>query len=465
MSARQWKNSEKTDFLNESGPLKEEYTPEIIPSITHFENSGRTLLLHPDKPVALVLNTTGKEIYRLCDGRHSIREISENIAAGYSQPYSRVYPDVLSFIEELKVKGFLLPSEKTRAQTDKLPGIQGIHINITNRCNLRCLHCSITDTQDINELRTGRIIRLIDELVNMGGKTVSITGGEPLLREDCLFIVQHAASRLRTTLLTNAAQITPETARRIADLGITVQVSLDGATPEIHDSIRGRGAYQKAIRGIELLKKSGIGDRLYLRFTLMKINFGDLKNILGLAGELGIGQVRLIPVEKLGRAKNNWEKLGLSPADYDSLFNKILESFKNKKKGQGLPRIKWGCSGLNLHLPADGMSCDIGQSITIDASGNIFPCTLLTHHDLCLGNINNMTLEDIAQSEALKNLYLTCLNRRSAVSKCSECVWRNFCQGGCPASVYADKGALSATDDLCKLRHKFYMEAFLGSTE
>lgn len=441
---------------------EKDYIPKVISSINHIAKGRRHLLLHPEKPMALKVNPTGMEIYRLCNGRNSMDIITRNIASKYQQPYNRVYKDVVSFIKRLDDLHMTVPTRENKKDKVLLPRIQGIHLNLTNQCNLRCIHCAITDGKDTREITVRRVTRLIDELANNGGKSISITGGEPLLRKDCLSILAYAASRLKTTLLTNAVSITPETARNIVNLGITVQISLDGSKPEIHDAIRGKGAFRMTIQGIELLRNAGIGERLYIRATLMKNNLKDLKDIIKLAQRLGVRKIRLATVEKIGRAKSIWKKLTLSDADYAFLFREIIRSSKKANKSEQFLQTTWGCSGLNLSPVTNGINCNIGRIITVDASGDIFPCTMMIHPDFCIGNIGDMNLKDVSKSKKLKTLYHTCCHRKETISQCKSCHWKNFCQGGCPASAYAGTGSLALIDTLCQMRNKFYRNVFLG---
>jgi len=131
-------------------------------------------------------------------------------------------------------------------------------------------------------------------------------------------------------------------------------------------------------------------------------------------------------------------------------------------ENEGHPKIIWGCSGLNLHASEEGMECGIGRTITLDNFGDVFPCTLMMHPAFRLGNLKEKTFEEIARSTEMKTLYHTCLERKKTITECQRCAWQHFCQGGCPASVFARTGKLQTTDRLCELRDEFYRGAFLG---
>lgn len=106
--------------------------------------------------------------------------------------------------------------------------------------------------------------RLIDEAVELDVREVFITGGEPFLLPDIGERLRYAAGRLRTTVLTNGMLFSSgrryELVTQLAaeQLDLRFQISLDGATPEVHDVYRGAGAWQKATDGIHLLQSLGL---------------------------------------------------------------------------------------------------------------------------------------------------------------------------------------------------------------
>src|SRR5438132_10218978 len=134
---------------------------------------------------------------------------------------------------------------------------------LTYACNLACVHClSSSGKRDPNELSTRQCKAVIDELERMQVFYVNIGGGEPTIRPDFWELVDYAtAHHVGVKFSTNGVRITPEVAARLAASArgpggvprggyVDVQISLDGATAEVNDAVRGEGSYAMAVRAM-----------------------------------------------------------------------------------------------------------------------------------------------------------------------------------------------------------------------
>ncbi|EUA52520.1 radical SAM superfamily protein [Mycobacterium xenopi 3993] len=113
---------------------------------------------------------------------------------------------------------------------------------LTYACNLACVHClSSSGKRDPRELSTRQCKDIIDELERMQVFYVNIGGGEPTVRQDFWDLLDYAtAHHVGVKFSTNGVRITPEVAERLAASDyVDVQISLDGATAEVNDAIRG----------------------------------------------------------------------------------------------------------------------------------------------------------------------------------------------------------------------------------
>ena len=122
---------------------------------------------------------------------------------------------------------------------------------LTYACNLACVHClSSSGRRDPRELSTAECKTVIDELERMQVFYVNIGGGEPTVRNDFWELVEYAtAHRVGVKFSTNGSRITPQVAARIAASDyLDVQISLDGATVEVNDRVRGAGSFDAARR-------------------------------------------------------------------------------------------------------------------------------------------------------------------------------------------------------------------------
>ena len=115
---------------------------------------------------------------------------------------------------------------------------------LTYACNLACVHClSSSGRRDPRELTTAECKAVIDELQRMQVFYVNVGGGEPTVRRDFWELVDYAVDHhVGVKFSTNGSRITPQVAARIAGTDyVDVQVSLDGATASVNDSVRGPG--------------------------------------------------------------------------------------------------------------------------------------------------------------------------------------------------------------------------------
>jgi radical SAM protein with 4Fe4S-binding SPASM domain len=153
-------------------------------------------------------------------------------------------------------------------------------IELTQRCNIRCLHCYNFDRDeprpacDKPELSTEEILRVMDDLRAAGCLFLMLTGGEALSHPDLFLFIDHARKlNLAVQLLTNGTMLKPGVAARLASFEnlLGVSVSLYGATAEVHDAVTQMpGSFRRTWDGVGRLVHLGISVRL--KFILMKQN-------------------------------------------------------------------------------------------------------------------------------------------------------------------------------------------------
>jgi pyruvate-formate lyase-activating enzyme len=134
-------------------------------------------------------------------------------------------------------------------------------------CNLSCDYCCVSSSPTA-ERRVIDLVdfeRLVGEAVDAEVQELFITGGEPFMVLDIDERLRLASAALPTTVLTNAMQFHGERRRRLEALpreGLTLQISLDSATPELHDRHRGAGSFAKAVEGIRVALDLGFRIRV-----------------------------------------------------------------------------------------------------------------------------------------------------------------------------------------------------------
>ncbi|WP_054743402.1 radical SAM/SPASM domain-containing protein [Cellulosilyticum ruminicola] len=274
-----------------------------------------------------------------------------------------------------------------------LVGPHQVAIDVTNKCNLRCLHCYNNSGENqviADELSDDDIRKFVDELADMGIYNICYCGGEPLLRRKLLF---ECTAKLKEagvpniSMVTNGLLLTKEVAKEIKESGINrVQISLDGARAVSHDRIRNKkGVYEQAIRAINNLKSVGINANI--AFTPTSFNIGEFEDVHALLRGLELYDIdfRLQPLMFMGRASENLKDICPSPEMYRELLKKV---YKINKEGIE-PHITWGDPVDHLIRFTEQPVCN--NQCMIRANGDIVASTYLP---LVVGNIRKHTLQE-----------------------------------------------------------------------
>jgi len=404
-------------------------------------------------------------VISLCDGRRSADDIAAHIARRAGADPENVKADVLVFLQEIRKTG-LLSAPTSATDIGKETALKSLFLHLTGRCNLKCTHCYIEASPGRRaDMPRDLALRLIDSLADMGGESITLSGGEALVRKDIEDIIRYAAKRIpKVQLLTNGTLIDSRMAGTLAACGVHVQVSLDSPRAEAHDTIRGSGAWVRTMRGIEALQEAGVRENLNLCLTMTKLNIADVWELFDLAATRGIPLVRMIPLEKTGRGGRNWRRLAPSRAELDRLYRSIYLAV-GSPGGRDGPKVSGGLSGMVIQVPdpwSEVSWCPVGKFLAIDANGEAYPCSVLMYPDFKLGCVIDKPVEEIISSARLAEIKAACRSRRNTIETCRACPWRSLCQGGCAGVAYTWSGTLAATDGLCRTRKYLFREILFG---
>lgn len=324
--------------------------------------------------------------------------------------------------------------------------------HLTERCNLRCIHC-YQEEGNVNELslsQAKKIVAIAHNTIQSWSDTYkmdfspsfNVTGGEPFLFPFLFDILRHLkTSGFDIYLLTNGTMIDHEKARMLAEIPLQgVQVSIEG--PEsIHDQIRGRGSFKKAVNGVSQLLEAGL--IVTLNVTLSEINCGHVKDLVEFASSIGaqrIGFSRLVPY---GRGKNLINNI--IPQDKLQQIYEDIFSIKNSKVqiATGDPvasQIGAEIDDGHTDIPLGGCAAGV-SGITILSDGMLTPCRRL---GIPIGNILKDSIREIwATSPVLESLR----TKTSYKGKCGMCARWSQCRG-CRAIAYAYSSAKGVGDYL-----------------
>lgn len=181
-----------------------------------------------------------------------------------------------------------------------------VQFELTRRCNLRCRHCYNTSGRGLQrELTDTEWLSLASQCSTMGVFHLSLSGGEPFLRSDLVFELLDLCENTNTavSINTNGTLLTEPIVRRLDNYGclFKTQVSLDGARPGTHDSIRGcPGAWEVAVR--TLARLNGLRGCVAIACVLMEGNHQEAGELVDLAADLGVDRISFGHLFRLGRA-------------------------------------------------------------------------------------------------------------------------------------------------------------------
>jgi MoaA/NifB/PqqE/SkfB family radical SAM enzyme len=217
---------------------------------------------------------------------------------------------------------------------------------ITNECNLACLHCieeSGPGKAFPDELDREGALRVIDEMMEHEVPYLSFSGGEPMLHPHFFEMAERVTARgTQLKVETNGHYLTPENCARLAGLGVKAcQVSLDGATSATFGRMRVRGEFDRTVDGIRNLVAAGVP--VEINFSPASFNIHEAARIVDFAFELGAVSFYSGRTMFTGNAVKAWRHLTVTDEQYVEYF-RILAAKRDEYRGR--MRVNYHEAGL-----------------------------------------------------------------------------------------------------------------------
>lgn len=318
---------------------------------------------------------------------------------------------------------------------------------LTYACNLTCAHClSSSGRRDPDELTTAECEAVIDELQRMQVFYVNIGGGEPTVRPDFWHLVEYAVAHdVGVKFSTNGIRITPERARWLARSDyVDVQISLDGATADVNDAIRGPGSYATAMRALRNLSDAGFDDAK-LSVVVTRQNVTQLDQFKAIADAHG-ATLRLTRLRPAGRGADVWDELHPLPEQQRILYDWLVANGENVLTGDSFFHL----SAFGSALPGLGM-CGAGRVVClIDPVGDVYACPFAIHDNFLAGNLlRNGGFGEVWRTSPL----FADLRGPQPAGACQKCAFFDSCRGGCMAAKHFTGLPLDGPDPECVQGH------------
>jgi radical SAM protein with 4Fe4S-binding SPASM domain len=315
--------------------------------------------------------------------------------------------------------------EELNARAMRLGVPFNVHLDVTYRCNERCVHCYL-DHDDHGEMTLEEIKTLLDQLAEAGVFFLTLSGGEVLMRMDFFDILRHARKLMfNVKVKTNAFMIREKEADLFRELGVqAVQISIYSHRPEIHDAItKLPGSLKRSVAAIRFLKSRGLN--VTMANVLMRQNLSDYAGVKALAGEFGV-QVTTDPtITPKMDGDRSILGMGLRSTELNDVF----------RDANLVGNVDEFCAPPP---PADeatleGVPCSAGHTYCyISPYGDVYPCV---QFPLPCGNVRKQQFLDIwRQSKQLNEVRSI---RARDLPTCSSCSHVGSCTR-CPGLAYME---------------------------
>jgi radical SAM protein with 4Fe4S-binding SPASM domain len=375
---------------------------------------------------------------------------------------------------------------------DEIPLFAGpfhVDLDLTNACNLACSHCSVSADKPLpSELDTAEMLELIDQLHGLGVLSLTVAGGEPLLRRDAVDILEHACSLpgWRVTVITNGTYFSDDLVRALLKRcgGLTVNVSIDGSTAERFDFLRHRrrrtpkaqeALFRQVIDGTRVAVEAGL--KVHANFALTRATRHDLRATYDLVMDLGVRDLLAIKFFPGGRGLDHLQNMEFPYREWAQV---MVELTREKARGD-LSRLALAfIAPWEFYLPLVEAGIDIVAAeelwgyraplregyyarnrtvgdpsgvadLNVVANGEVYPITLMSGNpDALCGNFRQTPLTDIwRNSSRLRGLRQLELSELPA--ECSSCRISDVCGGGSRARALVHTGRFVGADLTCPI--------------
>ena len=422
------------------------------------ESENCTIVVNILNGEECALNDTGVIFMQVLNSNqvYDTSILASDLATSFEElPAEELHLDLVEFYKEMKERGFVDISE-TRDVIDTYL-LEGLHIDITMKCNERCLHCYIPDsTKDkVESISFKQFCKLVDEFTTLGGKGLYISGGEPLLHPSIMEMLTYIDSKgLKISLFSNLLLLNNEHVDLLSSINVqVVQTSVYSLDPTIHDRITRRpGSLSKTLKSVERLLHARIP--MQISCPVMSLNRESIPELMRYCKDRSIrlrtnslivpqedGLLYREGISKLTLKQNECMLCEMMELDSKYVIDNLIQSSNRIEHFYTNPKEFLVSSICNAGI----------DHLCIVPNGDVYPCPGWKSY--LLGNINEMSLFEIwTQSKPLQTLRH--INCQRNFKECLECKALNFCKR-CFVDVEQENGG-----ELLRINPRVCREAF-----
>jgi len=377
------------------------------------------------------VNETGQLFLSFIDERvQNVETILNSIYNCYEDiDHDVIRNDFNEFLSLMEKRKFVTTASK-REEIDNYT-LESLHVDVTSECNERCIHCYIPNAvkNQATHISLQKFCEIIDEFVELGGNSIVLSGGEPLMHPEITKILNCCGQKnLDIAVFSNLTLLDKSLIEAMKTANVRlVQASIYSIKPDIHDRItKKKGSLEKTLSAIKILQSEGID--VQMACPVMKQNKDDVVNIMRYAKENNIslrtnslilptfdGDDSFVKSSALTLEQKRTMICEMMRADKDYTKDVLLELNNNSNELYNNPK-----GFLNSSLCTAGInSC----SISID--GNVCPCPKWQSY--YLGNVYKNSLSEIWYNNPLLSL-IRRINKQRNFQECLNCKAIDYCK-------------------------------------
>jgi radical SAM protein with 4Fe4S-binding SPASM domain len=407
-----------------------------VPPHVTLERNGVVVLLDPEAPNWVATDARGARILSWLDGRTTLEEVASRYAREPGVELAKAWLHVNRLVREAARHGFaspepLAPATYSGRARHLTPRLRELWIHTNNSCNLACEHCLVgSGPEGDRGMETESLLALIDEADALGVERFYFTGGEPFYRRDVFDLIERVTREHSRELrvLTNGVLFQGAVLNRLREQDkerLHLQVSLDGATADTNDPVRGAGTFPRILAGIRTLVEAGFAPTVSTVIT--RDNMGEMVQMVRLVQELGAAAWHLIWVHQKGR----WADVkGAFPPPVELHAQLRRAQEEAARRGVLIDNVESYRQRVN---GAPGSRVDLSnaavESLCVYSDGRVYPSAATVQYDaLKLGRWSGGNLARLLEASDVAGRLRGLTVAEKPV--CKACQFRFLCGGG-----------------------------------